>query len=89
METAEADIETAEELSKVSHSNTNLHGTNEGPIRSANRAGHGEKELVQALGLSFTVSTVALAINVTCEGGLRLAIASDTLVALVPAVTGR
>jgi hypothetical protein len=46
METAEADIETAEELSKVSHSNTNLHGTNEGPIRSANRAGHREKESV-------------------------------------------
>jgi hypothetical protein len=47
-----------------------------------------KEELVQALGLSFTVSTVALAINVTCEGGLRLAIASDTLVALVLACVG-
>jgi uncharacterized protein len=48
-----------------------------------------EKEgLVQALGLSFTVSTMALAFNVAFEGGLRLAMASDTFVALVLACVG-
>jgi uncharacterized protein len=45
--------------------------------------GFEKEELVQALGLSFTVSTMALAFNVAFEGGLRLAIASDTFVALV------
>jgi uncharacterized protein len=43
---------------------------------------------VQALGLSFTVSTMALAFNVTFEGGLRLAMARDSCVALVLACVG-
>jgi uncharacterized membrane protein YfcA len=47
-----------------------------------------KEELVQALGLSFTVSTMALAFNVAFEGGLRLAMASDTFVALVLACVG-
>jgi uncharacterized membrane protein YfcA len=45
-------------------------------------------ELVQALGLSFTVSTIALAINVALEGELRLAIASDTIAGLALACAG-
>src|SRR5215468_4428305 len=45
-------------------------------------------ELVQALGLSFTVSTIALAINVALEGELRLAIASDTIAGLALACVG-
>jgi uncharacterized protein len=47
-----------------------------------------KEELVQALGLSFTVSTLALAFNVAFEGGRRLAIASDSLTALALACMG-
>jgi hypothetical protein len=39
-------------------------------------------ELVQALGLSFTVSTIPLAVNVALEGELRLSIASGTIAGL-------
>lgn len=45
-------------------------------------------ELVQALGLSFTVSTIALAVNVALEGGLRLSIAADTIAGLGLACAG-
>jgi len=45
-------------------------------------------ELVQALGLSFTVSTVALALNVGLEGGLHVAMAGDSVMALVFACGG-
>jgi uncharacterized membrane protein YfcA len=47
-----------------------------------------KEELVQALGLSFTVSTMALAVNVGLEGGLRLFPVSETLVALALACVG-
>lgn len=47
-----------------------------------------KEELVQALGLSFTVSTVALAVNVTIEGGLQVSMARDTLAALALACAG-
>jgi len=47
-----------------------------------------KEELVQALGLSFTVSTMALAFNVAYEGGLRLAMAGETVVALLLACVG-
>lgn len=47
-----------------------------------------KEDLVQALGLSFTVSTLALAVNVGAEGGLRVAMAGDTVVALVLACAG-
>jgi sulfite exporter TauE/SafE len=50
--------------------------------------GFEKEELVQALGLSFTVSTIALAFNVALEGGLKLAMANDTFVALVLACAG-
>jgi uncharacterized membrane protein YfcA len=47
-----------------------------------------KEELVQALGLSFTVSTFALAINVGLEGGLQLSNAIDTIAALALACAG-
>lgn len=47
-----------------------------------------KEELVQALGLSFTVSTVALAVNVGAEGGLQVSIATETAVALGLASAG-
>jgi uncharacterized membrane protein YfcA len=45
-------------------------------------------ELVQALGVSFTVSTIALAVNVALEGELQLDIASDTIAGLALACAG-
>jgi uncharacterized membrane protein YfcA len=47
-----------------------------------------KEELVQALGLSFTVSTVALAVNVVAEGGFRVSLAGTTAAALVAACAG-
>jgi uncharacterized membrane protein YfcA len=47
-----------------------------------------KEELIQALGLSFTVSTIALAINVGLEGGLQLFLVNDTLVAVALACVG-
>jgi uncharacterized membrane protein YfcA len=47
-----------------------------------------KEELVQALGLSFTVSTIALAVNVGLEGGLQLFLTNDVLVAVVLACAG-
>ena len=45
-------------------------------------------ELVQALGLSFTVSTIALGATLMYEGVFQLSIAGASLLALVPAVAG-
>ena len=47
-----------------------------------------KQELVQALGLSFTVSTLALTVNLLIEGGLQLSLASDTLTGLALACVG-
>jgi uncharacterized membrane protein YfcA len=47
-----------------------------------------KEEFVQALGLSFTVSTVALAINVAAEGGVRVSMAGTTIAALALACVG-
>ncbi len=47
-----------------------------------------KEELVQALGLSFTVSTLALAVNVAAEGGLRLTMATEAFAALALACAG-
>ena len=48
-----------------------------------------EKEaLVQALGLSFTVSTLALAVNLTAEGALNAAVAPAAIAALAIACLG-
>lgn len=53
-----------------------------------NAIGLEKEELVQALGLSFTVSTIALAVNVGVEGGLRVSMAGETIVALCFACAG-
>lgn len=45
-------------------------------------------EMAQALGLSFTVSTLALALNLTVSGELRLASAAQSLLVLLPALAG-
>jgi len=47
-----------------------------------------KEELVQALGLSFTVSTVALAVNVVADGGASVSLAGPTAAALVVACAG-
>lgn len=47
-----------------------------------------KEELVQALGLSFTVSTIALAIGLTIEGSFQLSLAGTSLVGLVSAAIG-
>ena len=44
--------------------------------------------LIQALGLSFTVSTLALAINLGSAGTLRWVVAGNSLFAVIPAVIG-
>jgi uncharacterized membrane protein YfcA len=45
-------------------------------------------ELVQALGISFTVSTLALAIVLASEGTLSASVAGVSLFALIPALIG-
>lgn len=45
-------------------------------------------ELVQALGLSFTVSTIALAAVLASAGSLRPEVAGTSLLALLPALAG-
>src|SRR5262249_16593854 len=47
-----------------------------------------KEEFVQALGLSFTVSTVALAGNLLVEGEIHGSMAGDTLVALTLSCAG-
>lgn len=48
----------------------------------------GKEELIQALGLTFTVSTVALAVNIAFAGALNFGAAEPTMVALVMAFAG-
>jgi len=50
--------------------------------------GFEKEDLVQALGLSFTVSTLALAVNVAAAGALDVGIAGTTIVALALACAG-
>jgi uncharacterized protein len=45
-------------------------------------------DLVQALGLSFTISTLALAASLAHEGALHMSVARDSLLALAPALGG-
>jgi uncharacterized membrane protein YfcA len=44
--------------------------------------------LVQALGLSFTVSTLALAVTLVQDGALQISVAGASLAALAPALLG-
>jgi uncharacterized protein len=48
----------------------------------------GKEELVQALGLSFTISTVALAVNVAADGAMGTAASGTTFGALAFACLG-
>lgn len=50
--------------------------------------GLGREELIQALGLSFTVSTFALAFGLVGGGGLGMPLVLASLLALVPALGG-
>lgn len=45
-------------------------------------------EMAQALGLSFTVSTLALGVNLAASGAFRLESAAQSLVVLLPALAG-
>lgn len=47
-----------------------------------------KEELIQALGLSFTVSTVALAIGLLANGQFQSAVAGSSLLALAPTLAG-
>jgi uncharacterized membrane protein YfcA len=47
-----------------------------------------KEEFVQALGLSFTVSTIALAVNLARAGALNIGMATPTIVALIAACAG-
>jgi uncharacterized membrane protein YfcA len=47
-----------------------------------------KEELIQALGLSFTVSTLALAVNLVWAGALKASIAGPSLGALAVAMAG-
>ena len=45
-------------------------------------------DLIQALGLSFTVSSFALAVGLLITGQFQLTVAAASLVALIPAFAG-
>jgi uncharacterized membrane protein YfcA len=45
-------------------------------------------ELVQALGLSFTISTMALAIALLCHGTLPIGVLTTSALAVIPALIG-
>lgn len=46
------------------------------------------EDLVQALGLSFTASTVALAVNLAHDGAFQVSVAGTSLLTLAPALAG-
>jgi len=47
-----------------------------------------KEELIQALGLSFTVSTIALGLGLIAGGALRPSVAGSSLIALAPTLAG-
>ena len=53
-----------------------------------NSLGLEKEELIQTLGLSFTVSTVALAVGLLASGKFELTVAGSSLAALLPALGG-
>ncbi|MEQ1515953.1 MAG: sulfite exporter TauE/SafE family protein [Usitatibacteraceae bacterium] len=53
-----------------------------------NSLGLAKEDLIQALGLSFTVSTIALACALGLSGQFQLTTASTSLLAVVPALAG-
>lgn len=53
-----------------------------------NSLGLEKEELIQTLGLSFTVSTLALALGLMASGQFQASVASSSLLALLPALGG-
>jgi uncharacterized membrane protein YfcA len=53
-----------------------------------NSLGLAKEDLIQALGLSFTVSTVALAVALGLSGQFQLTTAGGSLLAVIPAMVG-
>ena len=53
-----------------------------------NSLGFSKEELIQALGISFTVSTVALGAALAWRGHYPLVLASGSLAAIIPALAG-
>jgi uncharacterized membrane protein YfcA len=53
-----------------------------------NSLGLEKEELIQTLGLSFTVSTLALALGLMANGQFQASVASSSLLALLPALGG-
>src|SRR5688572_11577410 len=47
-----------------------------------------KEEMIQALGLAFTVSMIVLAVGLTLEGKFHAAVAGGSLLALLPALAG-
>lgn len=50
--------------------------------------GLGKDDLIQALGLSFTISTIALAGGLLAQGAFAISIGQTAVIALLPAVAG-
>ena len=53
-----------------------------------NSLGMNKEELIQALGLSFTVSTLALGVGLAAGGAFQASVAGSSLLALLPALAG-
>jgi uncharacterized membrane protein YfcA len=53
-----------------------------------NSLGLEKEDLIQTLGLSFTVSTFALAVGLIASGQFKMTVATSSLLALVPALGG-
>jgi uncharacterized membrane protein YfcA len=53
-----------------------------------NSLGLEKEDLIQTLGLSFTVSTLALAVGLMATGQFKAAVATSSLLALLPALGG-
>ena len=53
-----------------------------------NSLGLQKEDLIQTLGLSFTVSTLALAVGLLANGKFELTVATSSLLALLPALGG-
>jgi uncharacterized protein len=53
-----------------------------------NSLGLAKEDLIQTLGLSFTVSTLALAVGLMATGQFKAALATGSLLALLPALGG-
>lgn len=53
-----------------------------------NSLGLAKEDLIQTLGLSFTVSTMALSVGLMASGQFKMTVATTSLLALLPALAG-